>query len=201
MGPVPLLEVVVAADASAVTADLDGARAEVALAPSAPAPGRREVAADAVWRAVLEGVARLLPPGTAAPPGLGVRLAGPDASFAVWDAETLGSPRPVLLPGDERLADGDPAAAAGWLAAHERHTWALVEDGRYALGPIASYLLARATRGTWQAVDRASSCWTPDRLAALPPLARPEPVDGAPLGALTDARVFVGLMVPVVRVG
>ena len=40
-----------------------------------------------------------------------------------------------------------------WLAEHEPHTWALVEDGRYAVGTVDSYLIARMTRGTWHVTD------------------------------------------------
>ena len=35
-----------------------------------------------------------------------------------------------------------------WLAENEPHTWALVESGRYAIGTVDSYLIARMTRGT-----------------------------------------------------
>ena len=34
-----------------------------------------------------------------------------------------------------------------WLAEEEPNTWALVEDGRYAVGTVDSYLVARMTRG------------------------------------------------------
>ena len=40
-----------------------------------------------------------------------------------------------------------------WLAENEPNTWALVADGRYAVGTVDSYLIARMTRGTWHVTD------------------------------------------------
>ncbi len=59
---------------------------------------------------------------------------------ALWDAETLGAPRPLLLA-------GDVTALLGAVAADDRRTWAGVLEGRYAAGSLGSYLVARATRG------------------------------------------------------
>ena len=47
-----------------------------------------------------------------------------------------------------------------WLAEHEPHTWALVESGRYAVGTVDSYLIARMTRGTWHVTDVSNACRT-----------------------------------------
>ena len=47
-----------------------------------------------------------------------------------------------------------------WLAEHEPHTWALVESGRYAIGTVDSYLVARMTRGTWHVTDVSNACRT-----------------------------------------
>ncbi len=90
---------------------------------------------------------------------------------ALWDQETLGSPRPLLGAGDERATDlCDRLRASGhepravelsglaldprltgprlaWIAEHEPHTWALVEADRYAVGGLDAYLVARMTRG------------------------------------------------------
>ena len=50
-----------------------------------------------------------------------------------------------------------------WLAEHEPHTWALVQEGRYAVGTVDSYLIARMTRGTWISAvgvrTQSSSSW------------------------------------------
>ena len=55
----------------------------------------------------------------------------------LWDRETLSSPRRAIV----------------WQAEHEPHTWALVQSGRYAVGTVDSYLIARMTRGTWHVTD------------------------------------------------
>jgi glycerol kinase len=47
-----------------------------------------------------------------------------------------------------------------WLAEHEPNTWALVESGRYAVGTVDSYLIARMTRGTWHVTDVSNACRT-----------------------------------------
>ena len=47
-----------------------------------------------------------------------------------------------------------------WLAEHEPHTWALVESGRYAVGTVDSYLVARMTRGTYHVTDVSNACRT-----------------------------------------
>ena len=47
-----------------------------------------------------------------------------------------------------------------WLAENEPNTWALVESGRYAIGTVDSYLIARMTRGTWHVTDVSNACRT-----------------------------------------
>ena len=47
-----------------------------------------------------------------------------------------------------------------WLAENEPNTWALVEPGRYAIGTVDSYLVARMTRGTWHVTDVSNACRT-----------------------------------------
>ena len=98
-------------------------------------------------------------------------------TILLWDRETLGSPRRAIVWQDRRTADIcdrlrdeghedrvaeltglrlDPYFSGTklmWLAEHEPHTWALVESGRYAVGTVDSYLIARMTRGTWHVTD------------------------------------------------
>ena len=102
----------------------------------------------------------------------------------LWDRETLGSPRRAIVWQDRRTADIcdrlrdeghedrvaeltglrlDPYFSGTklmWLAEHEPHTWALVESGRYAVGTVDSYLIARMTRGTWHVTDVSNACRT-----------------------------------------
>ena len=98
-------------------------------------------------------------------------------TILLWDRETLGSPRRAIVWQDRRTADIcdrlrddgheervteltglrlDPYFSGTklmWLAEHEPQTWALVEEGRYAVGTVDSYLVARMTRGTWHVTD------------------------------------------------
>ena len=113
-----------------------------------------------------------------------VHVTGPP-SLVLWDTETLGSPRPALLAPDARV---DPVVGLAWVAEHEPHTWALVQDGRYAVGPVASYLLARATRGLLQLTT--DPAWSTDRAAELgvPPEALAELVAPGPVGR-SDPRL------------
>ena len=86
--------------------------------------------------------------------------------------------------------DGPPAVLDAVLAA-----WRAGADVRTDLAPGAPFVLA-FVRSCAEVAERA-----PVLAAAVPPDARPEPVDGAPPGAVTDPRVFLGLALPVVRVG
>ena len=105
-------------------------------------------------------------------------------TILLWDRETLGSPRRAIVWQDRRTADIctrlrdeghedrvteltglrlDPYFSGTkliWLAEHEPHTWALVESGRYAVGTVDSYLIARMTRGTWHVTDVSNACRT-----------------------------------------
>ncbi len=148
----------------------------------------------------------------------------------LWDRETLGSPRRAIVWQDRRTADIcarlrdeghedrvaeltglrlDPYFSGTklvWLAENEPNTWALVGDGRYAVGTVDSYLIARMTRGTWHVTDVSNASRTllfdlekgewSDELCSLfgvPRDALPEVVpswgDGSTMGT-TDPRTF-----------
>jgi glycerol kinase len=97
-----------------------------------------------------------------------------------------------------------------WLAENEPNTWALVESGRYAVGTVDSYLVARMTRGTWHVTDVSNACRTllldldkgewSDELCSLfgvPRDALPELVPNWGEIATTDATSFCGLELPI----
>ena len=97
-----------------------------------------------------------------------------------------------------------------WLAENEPHTWALVEQGRYAVGTVDSYLIARMTRGTWHATDVSNACRTllfdlaagdwSDELCGLfgvPRDALPDLVPNWGEIATTDPTSFLGLELPI----
>ena len=96
-----------------------------------------------------------------------------------------------------------------WLAEHEPHTWALVESGRYAVGTVDSYLIARMTRGTWHVTDVSNASrtllfdlesgdWSDElcELFGVPRDALPELVPNWGEIAPTDPSVFLGLSLP-----
>ena len=97
-----------------------------------------------------------------------------------------------------------------WLAENEPNTWALVEDGRYAIGTVDSYLVARMTRGTWHVTDVSNACrtllfdleegaWSDELcdLFGVPRDALPEIVPNWGELATTDPRSFLGLELPI----
>ncbi|WP_139981142.1 hypothetical protein [Nocardioides litoris] len=189
-----------------VTASLGDARAARTLVPAAPHPGWAEIRAEDVWQAVLATVREVVAAGVVP---TRVALSGDPATCALWDEETLGSPRPVITADDRRTGSADLGPRLAWLAEHEPHTWALVEQGRYAVGPVVSYVLARATRGLEHLLDPAGAgatglldpatgAWAPPPgvpLDALPDLAAGPELTGV----TTDPGTFDGLALPVVR--
>ncbi len=148
----------------------------------------------------------------------------------LWDRETLGSPRRAIVWQDRRTADIcsrmrdeghedrvseltglrlDPYFSGTklvWLAENEPNTWALVESGRYAVGTVDSYLIARMTRGTWHVTDVSNASRTllfdlergdwSDELCGLfgvPRDALPDIVASWGEIARTDPKSFLGL--------
>ncbi|QNN53135.1 FGGY family carbohydrate kinase [Nocardioides mesophilus] len=224
-------------EVSAGLLDGDGPRSPVRrpVPVTAPRPGWQELAPEDLWRATTEAVRELLDrPGVDAAEVEGLVLTGPPETLVVWDQETLGSPRPVIGPADRRTAELctwmrssgseklvgtrtgrglDPTGTGprlAWVRAHEPNTWALVEDGRYVVGPVTSYLVARMTRGVWHLVDTASAAatllldttagtWDPELCAlfGVPAAALPQLVEPGRTPAVTDPSTVGGLAVPI----
>src|SRR6185503_7982729 len=97
-----------------------------------------------------------------------------------------------------------------WIAENEPRTWGLVEEGRYAVGTVDSYLVARMTRGTWHVTDVSNASRTllfdlergdwSDELCALfgvPRDALPELVPTWGEIGTTDPASFCGLELPI----
>ncbi len=133
---------------------------------------------DSVWRATLAAARGVL----ASYAVNAVEVTTTSGLIALWDVETLGSPCPLLT-----------LEELGNLPDSEPHTWALVEAGRYAVGTLESYVIARLTRGTWHV-----SAAEPGRQ----PLPAPQGaladlvIPGAPF-ARTEPSVFLGLDVAI----
>lgn len=200
-----------------------------------PKPGWVEHSPEEIWQATLESVRDCLKAWGGDTGDLaGIGITNQRETVLLWDRETLGSPRRAIVWQDRRTAEiCERLRAAGhedrvaeltglrldpyfsgtklaWLAEHESHTWALVESGRYAVGTVDSYLVARMTRGTWHVTDVSNAsrtllfdlekgAWS-DELCSLfgvPRDALPEVVDNWGELARTDPRSFLDLDLPI----
>jgi glycerol kinase len=204
-----------------------------------PKPGWVEHSPEEIWAATLaatqQAVSAYTSTGSAqADPLTALGITNQRETVMLWDRETLGAPRRAIVWQDrrttqicDRLRDAgheprvtevtglrlDPyfsATKLAWIAEHEPHTWALVESGRYAIGTVESYLVARMTRGVWHVTDVSNACrtllfdlaagdWSDEmcELFGVPRDALPELVPnwGAPM--VTDPRTFLGLELPI----
>lgn len=198
-----------------------------------PRPGWVEHAPEEIWQATLEATREVLGKVDAGELR-GIGITNQRETVVLWDRETLGSPRRAIVWQDRRTADIctrlreaghedrvteltglrlDPyfsGTKLAWLAEHEPHTWALVESGRYAVGTVDSYLVARMTRGTWHVTDVSNACRTllfdleagdwSDELCGLfgvPRDALPELVPSWGEFGTSDATSFCGLSLPI----
>jgi glycerol kinase len=200
-----------------------------------PQPGWVEHSPEEIWQATIESTRACLKAWGEDPASLaGIGITNQRETVLLWDRETLGSPRRAIVWQDRRTADicerlksegHEPRVAEltglrldpyfsgtklAWLAEHEPNTWALVESGRYAVGTVDSYLVARMTRGTWHVTDVSNASRTllfdleqgdwSDELCGLfgvPRDALPEVVDSWGELARTDPRSFLDLDLPI----
>jgi glycerol kinase len=201
-----------------------------------PRPGWVEHAPEGIWQATLEATREAVAAyeRTGGPPLQAIGITNQRETVVLWDRETLGSPRRAIVWQDRRTAEVcarlreegaedrvreltglrlDPyfsGTKLAWLAEHEPNTWALVQDGRYAVGTVDSYLIARMTRGTWHVTDVSNASRTllfdlergdwSDELCSLfgvPRDALPEIVPSWGRIATSDPRAFGGLELPI----
>jgi glycerol kinase len=198
-----------------------------------PRPGWVEHSPEEIWQATLEAT-RLAVQDYGRDDLQAIGITNQRETVLLWDRETLGSPRRAIVWQDRRTAgictrmreEGhedrireltglrlDPYFSGTklvWLQEEEPNTWALVGDGRYAIGTIDSYLIARMTRGTWHVTDVSNASRTllydldrgewSDELCSLfgvPRDALPDVVPSWGEIATTDARSFLGLELPI----
>ncbi len=198
-----------------------------------PQPGWVEHAPEEIWQATLEAVRDVLE-GYDAAQLRAVGITNQRETVLLWDRETLGAPRRAIVWQDRRTAsicsrlrdEGheprvteltglrlDPyfsGTKLTWLREHEPHTWALVESGRYAVGTVDSYLVARMTRGTWHVTDVSNASrtllmdlstgeWSDELcdLFGVPRDALPDLVPNWGEIGTTDPAAFCGLSLPI----
>ncbi|HET7432376.1 MAG TPA: glycerol kinase [Nocardioides sp.] len=198
-----------------------------------PQPGWVEHSPEEIWQATLSATRSVLD--QVDPSSLtAVGITNQRETILLWDRETLGSPRRAIVWQDRRTADIckamkdqghedrvteltglrlDPyfsGTKLRWLAEHEPHTWALVKEGRYAIGTVDSYLIARMTRGVQHVTDVSNACrtllfdlgagdWSDELcdLFGVPRDALPELVPNWGEVAVTDPRTFLDLSLPI----
>ena len=199
-------------------------------------PGWVEHSPEEIWQATIESTRAALEAyaKTGGPDLSAIGITNQRETVMLWDRETLGSPRRAIVWQDRRTADIctrlreagheervaeltglrlDPYFSGTklmWLAEHEPNTWALVESGRYAVGTVDSYLIARMTRGTWHVTDVSNACrtllfdlergdWSDElcELFGVPRAALPEIVPSWGEIATSDPRSFCGLELPI----
>jgi glycerol kinase len=198
-----------------------------------PQPGWVEHAPEEIWQATLEATRDALR-NVDAGELEAVGITNQRETILLWDRETLGSPRRAIVWQDRRTADIctrlrdagheervaeltglrlDPYFSGTklmWLREHEPHTWALVESGRYAIGTVDSYLIARLTRGVHHSTDVSNACrtllfdlaegdWSEELcgLFGVPRDALPDLVPNWGEVAVTDPRSFLDLSLPI----
>ena len=200
-----------------------------------PKPGWVEHSPEEIWQATLEATRDCLKDWDGSSGDLaGIGITNQRETVLLWDRETLGSPRRAIVWQDRRTADIcrrmrdeghedrvteltglrlDPYFSGTklvWLAENEANTWALVSDGRYAIGTVDSYLIARMTRGTWHVTDVSNACrtllfdleagdWSDELcdLFGVPKDALPEVVPNWGELARTDPKSFLDLELPI----
>ncbi|WP_370247975.1 FGGY family carbohydrate kinase, partial [Nocardioides sp.] len=198
-----------------------------------PRPGWVEHTPEEIWQATLEATRQVLR-AVDADRLRAIGITNQRETIVLWDRETLGSPRRAIVWQDRRTADIctrlreagheervaeltglrlDPyfsATKLAWLAEHEPHTWALVQQGRYAVGTVDSYLIARMTRGLDHVTDVSNASrtllfdlttgdWSPELcdLFGVPRDALPELVPNWGEAAVSDPRTFLDLALPI----
>ncbi|TQL69259.1 glycerol kinase [Nocardioides albertanoniae] len=199
-----------------------------------PQAGWVEHVPEGIWQATLEACRTALA-GYGNDDLVSIGITNQRETVVLWDRETLGSPRRAIVWQDRRttsicssMASHDArvreltglrldpyftATKLAWIRDNEPHTWAHVEAGRYAIGTVDSYLIARMTRGLHHITDVSNASRTllfdigtndwSDELCSLFEVPRDALADIGPNwgdGVVTDPRSFLNLSLPITGV-
>lgn len=200
-----------------------------------PRPGWVEHSPDEIWGATLTAAREALSIVDAPITALG--LTNQRETVVVWDRRTLQSPRHAIVWQDRRSADIvdelrrravepslrqttglglDPYFSSTkllWLARHEPELWQGVQEGRFVVGTVDAYLIARLTGGRafvtdatnasrTQLLDIHRGAWDEDLLDLfeVPGHALPTVVPSIGTVGNTDPDSFLGLALPIAGV-
>jgi glycerol kinase len=195
-----------------------------------PQPGWVEHEPDEIWVSVLQAC-RVALQGQAV---TAVGITNQRETAVVWDRARLSAPCRAIVWQDrrtteicERLKDAgheprvaeltglrlDPyftATKLTWLSAHDKATWHGVVEGRYAVGTVDSYIVARLTGGAQHVTDASNASrtllydlraggWSEElcELFGVPLSALPDVVPSYGEIGRTDPAAFLGLDLPV----
>ena len=197
-----------------------------------PRPGWVEHAPDDIWAATLSATRDALSSTDARLTAIGIT--NQRETVAIWDRATLQAPRPAIVWQDRRSSDIvhemraramernirnltglglDPYFSSTkllWLSRHEPDLWDRVHGGKYALGTIDSYLIARLTNGAvhvtdatnasrTQLVDLRTAEWDDELLDTfdVPRSALPDIVPSYGTAGTSDPSAFLGMTLPI----
>jgi len=197
-----------------------------------PQPGWVEHSPDEIWSATLTAVQDALSATEAIPTALGIT--NQRETVVLWDRKTLQAPRRAIVWQDRRTADIvhelrsramernirnttglglDPYFSSTkllWLSRHEPDLWDQVHSGKFAIGTVDSYLIARLTAGAThvtdasnasrtQLVDLRTAAWDEELLDVfdVPLHALPHIVPSFGTVGVTDPAAFLGLRLPI----
>ena len=197
-----------------------------------PAPGWVEHDPEQIWAAALSSCKQALAASPVSPIAIGITNQRETA--VVWDRESLQSPTRAIVWQDRRTADLteelqklnqgdwirlrtglklDPYFTSSkflWWKKNLPELWAGVESGKYALGTIDSYLVARISGGELHITDATNASrtqlmnlettsWDPELLEAfgVPHSALPKIVSNWGNFGSSSPEHFLGLTLPI----
>ena len=200
-----------------------------------PQPGWVEHQPEQIWQATLFAVRQALELAGRTPGDVqAIGITNQRETVAVWDRETLEAPTPAIVWQDRRtsqLLSDEKFESAGnwvreatglpldpyfssskllWMKRNLPDVWAGVESGKYAVGTIDSYLIARISGGAAHVTDTSNASRTQlfnlhslewdQRLLELfevPRLALPSVVSSWGRMADSSPEAFLGIAAPI----
>lgn len=198
-----------------------------------PQPGWVEHDPDEIWQATLAAVGSVIA-AVGASEISAIGITNQRETVMVWDRNTFSGPRRGIVWQDRRTSDLvvelrnrgiedqvrsktglglDPyfsSTKLQWLARNEKDIWQGVIAGKYAVGTVDTFLIARMTKGAAHVTDASNAsrtqllnletgAWDDDLLALfdVPKNILPEVVPSYGVVATTDPSEFLGLSLPI----